>query len=84
MISVGVRELKQRASELIQTVREKRGVVYITYRGKVVAKIMPVVQSDLGEESEDAWATLDQLAAEISASWPKEVSALEAVTEVRR
>ena len=38
MAEVGVRELKQRASELLRRVREGRETIDITYRGKVVAQ----------------------------------------------
>lgn len=40
--------------------------------------------SDITEQETDAWVEIDQLAAEISAVWPKGVSAEEAIEDVRR
>ena len=38
---IGVRELKQRASEILRRVREDGASYAITYRGKVVARLEP-------------------------------------------
>ena len=40
MLTVGVRELKDRLSECIRMVREG-GKVYVTYRGRLAAEIRP-------------------------------------------
>jgi prevent-host-death family protein len=82
MITVGIRELKQQASELIRIVRQDSQQVQITYRGEVVALLVPVERPDQ-TSSKDAWASLDVLAAEIGALWPIEVSSVEAVAEGR-
>ncbi|MBC8508252.1 MAG: type II toxin-antitoxin system Phd/YefM family antitoxin [Anaerolineales bacterium] len=82
MVTVGVRELKQQASELIRQVRENGQEIQVTYRGEVVALVVPVKsppQSDITE----AWDRLDVLAAEIGARWPEGVTSVEAVTEGR-
>jgi prevent-host-death family protein len=84
MITVGVRELKQQASELVRKVREEKDAILITYRGRVVAKMVPMETRKPGEEPENAWATLEQLAEEIGEGWPVGVSAMEAVAEGRR
>jgi prevent-host-death family protein len=83
MITVGIRELKQQASALIRQVTENGGEIQITLHGKVVALLIPVERPQTDEESH-AWASLDQLAAEIGARWPAGVSAVEAVAEGRR
>lgn len=82
MIIVGIRELKQRASELVRLVRQDNQQVQITYRGKVVALLVPVERPDQ-DTNKDTWSHLDVLAAEIGANWPNEVSSVEAVTEGR-
>jgi prevent-host-death family protein len=84
MISVGVRELKQRASELIRLVRETGGQVEVTYHGRVVALLVPVNPVADTEAENRAWEELDNLAAEIGARWPLGVSAAQAVAEARR
>ncbi len=81
-MDVGIRELKQRASELIRMVREEGREIQITYHGKVVARISPV-KPPLAEENEASWQTLEQLAVEIGRSWPESVSAVEAIEEYR-
>ena len=82
MVSVGIRELKQKASELIRKVREEGSKIQITYRGEVVALIIPV-EPQIPEKESDSWLTLDTLAAEIGARWPAGISAAEAVAEGR-
>lgn len=82
MVTVGIRELKQQASELVRLVRETGNEVQVTYHGEVVALLIPVKQAS--KSHENAWAKLDNLAAEIGVRWPKGVSAADAVAEARR
>jgi prevent-host-death family protein len=84
MITVGIRQLRQEASELVRKVREEGQEVQITYRGKPVALLIPVERASTEEGKANCWATLDRLAAEIGARWPEGVSAVEAVAEGRR
>jgi prevent-host-death family protein len=83
MKTVSVRELKRRASELIRMVRENGSEIRITYRGKVVARLIPFTRAYRQEEAQ-AWADIDRLAAEIGARWPAGLAAEEAVAEGRR
>lgn len=83
MVTVGIRELKQQASELVRMVRETGKEVQITYHGQVVALLIPVKRLHKKDEAA-AWANLDSLAAQIGARWPKGVSAVDAVGEARR
>jgi prevent-host-death family protein len=84
MVTIGVRELKQRASELIRLVRETGSEVQVTYHGHVVALLIPVAPLKGKEVEKRSWTNLDALAAEIGARWPKGVSAAQAITEGRR
>lgn len=85
MITVGVRELKQQASELIRLVRESGSRVQVTYHGKVVAMLVPVSPvTDADTDESQAWDQLDELAVEIGALWPEGVNASQAVAEARR
>ncbi|HEX3246283.1 MAG TPA: type II toxin-antitoxin system prevent-host-death family antitoxin [Chloroflexota bacterium] len=77
---VGVRDLKLRTSEIVRRVREEHESVEVSYRGRVVARIVPVVDGS----ADDAWADLEALRAEIAAKWPPGVSAVDAVSDVRR
>jgi len=83
MITVGIRELRRRTSDLIRIVREDGRQVEITLRGKPVAMIIPIDNHKDPKEAAAAWTKLDALAAEISARWPEGVSAAEAVSEGR-
>ena len=83
-MEVGIRELKQRASELVRTVREDSQVIWITYHGKVVAKLSPAEAQSTSLETEEGWATLEQLSEEIGRAWGSGVTALEALSESRR
>jgi prevent-host-death family protein len=83
MESVGIRELKERTSEILRLVREQKQEVAITYRGKVVARIVPVRQKRSKDRDKEIWHDLRRLREEISAAWPEGVSAVEAVREQR-
>jgi prevent-host-death family protein len=82
MITVGIKELKQQASKLIRMVRTKGSEVQVTYRGHLVAMIVPV--NAVHEEDAPGWVELDHLAAQIGGKWAVGVSAVEAVAEGRR
>ena len=82
MVTVGVRELKQQASELIRRVRESGDEIQVTYHGKVVARLLPVAPK--AEEAGRRWDDLDRLADEIGKRWPEGVTAAQAVSEARR
>ena len=87
MKTVGVRELKQKTTQVLRRVRENKEQIQITYRGEVVALLVPVPSARRRSQSaagEAVWADLDQLAAEIGAHWPKGLSAVEAIRQDRR
>ncbi|MCW5851797.1 MAG: type II toxin-antitoxin system prevent-host-death family antitoxin [Anaerolineae bacterium] len=81
---VGVRELKQRASELVRLVREEGEEIDVTLRGEVVARLVPVKPKLSSERIEELMAEMDKTASEISAYWPQDISAVAAVREERR
>jgi prevent-host-death family protein len=84
MITVGIRELKQKTSELVRKVRENGNEIQITYHGKVVALLIPVNSAQTRVDESKAWVELDHLAAEIGSRWSPGISAAEAVAEARR
>lgn len=83
MTEIGVRELKEKTSEIIRRVRDDKESFDITYRGRVVASIVPSGQRPK-RAFEEIWADLDDLAEEIGKEWPEGVTAVEAVREQRR
>ena len=86
MQAIGIRELKQRATHILRRVREKGETIQVTYRGQVVALLIPAPAPKPAKEKQTGavWTDLDRLAAEIAARWPAGVSAAEAVSEGRR
>ncbi len=83
---VGIRELKARATEIVRQVHDERAEYVITNRGRPVALIVPLAESDAVDPAQTArlFAEIDALAAEIAGRWPEGVSAVEAVREGRR
>ena len=85
MTEIGIRQLKQQASELVRRVSEGKEIITITNRGNAVARLVPVEDAESKRvHAEAVWVGMDEIALEIGASWPKEVSAVEAVKERRR
>ncbi|GAB4580812.1 MAG: hypothetical protein Fur0022_35540 [Anaerolineales bacterium] len=81
MVTIGIRELRKRTSELIRIVREDGLQIEITYRGKPVALLIPVEHAPAKLEDENEWARLDRLTAEIEARWPRGIFAVDAIAE---
>ncbi len=84
MQTIGIRELKDQASQIMRRVREEGDAFEVTYHGRVIARIVPVTQA--GPEAAsltEFWRQWDEAVREISARWPEGVSAVEAVREGR-
>jgi prevent-host-death family protein len=82
---IGIRELKANTSEVVRRVREEHASYDVTYRGKVVARLVPAEQKQFNrQEFEKLWKRMDRLAARVSKKWPKGLSAAEAVARDRR
>jgi prevent-host-death family protein len=79
-----VRELKARASEIVRRVRETHESVVITYRGRAVARMVPMPDADNEVAGHAVLADIEGLAREIADAWPLGVSATEAVDDQRR
>ncbi len=86
MKTLGVRELKERISEILRMVEKDGETIEVTKRGEVIARLVPVrrPQQSIEQNADAVWTDLDRLAAEISAHWPADVSAVDAVRDVRR
>lgn len=94
MPRVGVRQLKNEATEILRNVRENRAEYVITYRGRPVAVILPLDRAFLEEETrraaravepgEELLAELESLRREIDRRWRSDRTAVDLVTEQRR
>ena len=94
MPRVGVRELKNQATEIIRDVRENRAEYVVTFHGRPVAVLLPVSEGWVEEETQqaleaassalDARAEMDALRQEIARGWRSPKTAVELVSEQRR
>ncbi len=85
MITIGVRELKDNLSSVLQRVRAERETIDITHHGQMIARLVPVEPPPpAADEIEALMTDLATLAAEIGRQWPAGVSAFEAIAEERR
>lgn len=86
--TVGVRKLKNEATQIMRDVREMGAEYVITVSGEPVAKIVPVERKETAEAREERirehLREVDRLAKLVSAAWKSPLSAAEAVAEQRR
>ena len=89
---VGVRELREQASEVIRRVREEHAEYVVTYQGRPVAIILPLdteraeAETVAGSKKAIAanWEHYRRLVADIQRVWPKDVSTEDVVNAIRR
>jgi antitoxin (DNA-binding transcriptional repressor) of toxin-antitoxin stability system len=86
MKTLGVRELIERIDEILRLVAEKGETIEVTEDDEVIARVVPVQKRRRpGKKSNDeAWSDLHRLAKEISTHWKDDMSAVEAVRDVRQ
>lgn len=84
MSAIGIRDLKANTSQIVRRVREKGETIDVTYHGEVVARLIPIKRARPKKKELAVWTDLEQLAAEIGLAWPADVSAVEAIRDVRR
>ena len=94
MPNIGVKDLKNQATEIVRAVREERAEYIVTYYGRPVALLLPVDEAWLQAEqartvrapqpSSELLAELEALRAEIDQSWRSGKSAVELIAEGRR
>jgi prevent-host-death family protein len=92
MALIGVRELREQASEVIRRVREEYAEYVVTYQGQPVAIILPLdarrAEAEMVAASRKAiagsWAQYERLAQEISQVWPADLSTQDLLDSIRR
>jgi prevent-host-death family protein len=84
MTTIEIDELKDHINDALQRVEENGEIIEVTRQGQVVARLVPVQQAANNREKvRQALADIDRLAEEIGKHWPEEVSAEDAVNDVR-
>jgi prevent-host-death family protein len=92
MSLIGVRELRQQASEVIRKVREERAEYVITYQGRPVAILLPLDTDQAEKEMVRAgkrailgnWERYELLAEELRRAWPADLSTQDLIDAIRR
>ncbi len=83
MNRVGVRDLKDHASEILRRVHDDREIIDVTRRGQVIARLIPVPRPVDPETRNRMWDELELLAEKIGKLWPEGLSAADAIAEDR-
>lgn len=85
---IGVRDLKNRASEIVRDVHERDEEFIVTLRGEPVAVLRPLTKESERElrrlEREEALVQLDELAERVGRAWRSSKTGVELVQEQRR
>lgn len=92
MSLIGVRELREKTSEVIRRMREERAEYVVTYQGRPVAAILPLdterAEAEMVEAGKKAvlgsWKRYERLAEEIRHAWPTDLSTQDVIDAVRR
>lgn len=92
MSVIGVRELRQQASEVIRRVREEHIEYVITYQGRPVAILLPLdterAEEEMVQTSKrailDGWERYERLAEELRQAWPGQVATQDVIDAIRR
>ena len=90
MPEVGVSELKTRALEIIQDIRERNTRYVITHQGRPVGLLIPLGEATSGDmpsggkPATATWDELVRLGEEISRGWRSPLTSTELLSEMRR
>ncbi len=94
MPSIGVRELKNQANEIVRSVREEQAEYIITYHGEAVAVLLPIDRAliEAGEQAAldaarpqtETLNELEALRTDIERAWRQKKSGAQLVKEGRR
>ena len=86
--TVGVREFKNNATQLVRQVREQMTEIIVTLDGLPVAVLRPFTHEDSARQRSARMQNFAEksadLAIEIAAAWTGDLTAAEAVAEQRR
>ncbi len=78
-----IRELKERIAELLRLIKEGE-TIEVTSSNEVIARFVPASKTRVPQDNQAFWADIDRLAAQIGEQWQDNMSAVDAVRDVRR
>jgi prevent-host-death family protein len=85
---IGIRDLKNRASEIVREVRETQATYVVTVRGEPVAELRPLgaksIRERRQEEVDQVMREVEELARRIGRAWKSPKTAAELIEEQRR
>jgi prevent-host-death family protein len=92
MSLIGVRELREKTSEVIRRVRQDLAEYVVTYQGRPVAIILPLDTGRAEREMVQAgkkavlgnWERYERLAEELRCAWPADLSTQDLIDSIRR
>ncbi len=91
MALIGIRDLRQKTSEIIRRIQEENAEYVVTYQGKPVALLLPIDTEEVekamleaGKRSATGWERYKKIAEEIRREWPEDVDAQKVLEEIRR
>ena len=87
MRTIGIRELTEHINEILRMVKEKGEPIEVVDQGEVLVRLVPAdqpVQAAMVEQDNRTIRNLQQLAEEIGKYWKDDVSAVDAIRDVRR
>ena len=92
MALIGVRELRERTTEVLRKVREEKAEYIITYQGRPVAVLLPVdpqaisaAMVQAGKRSAlSGWEIYTRLAEMLRQTWPAEKKTQDIIDDLRQ
>jgi prevent-host-death family protein len=86
--SIGVRELKNRTSSILRTVREEMAEYVVTLHGKPVAVLRPLTEEESQllrqHEVDKTLAEMKSISQEVATAWTSSKSGVDLISEQRR
>ncbi len=83
MKRLDVQELREHIDEILHMLDESE-TYEVTEQGRVIAHVVIEPRQQIKRDSSEAWKNLTRLSAELSARWPANVSAVDAIRDVRQ
>jgi len=92
MALIGIRELRQKTTEILRRVQQNGEAYIITQQGRPIALLTPLDQEKIEAEIlrsalqsiPDGWQVYARLANELRRKWPKDISTKSLLDQIRR